>query len=544
MGGSGSGKTTLLSTISLRIDLTKMDRRGEMNLNGLGYDSGILKAMSAYVMQDDLLHAELTVRETVKYAADLRLAGQMDAAARMQRQVDVLTLMGITHVADVIIGDTTRKGISGGERKRVCVAIELLTAPKLLFLDEPTSGLDSATSLSLIAALKNLTEEGICTCVCTIHQPQKRIFELFDNLLLMKQGRIVYQGNAQKSLLFLEMVGKPCPENVNPADFLIDAIGSKDEALSTAFDINSKLKIPVDLNLGMNKDHYTEKTLVLRDWWAQFIVLLRRCWLQYTRRTDLIVLNLILTVAISIFVSCGVWYQIGTSQASIATRGPSLFFASVTQGIVSSLQTISRFPSERSIILRERAAGSYHVSAYFAARSAVDFFSTMWQTTIFCIIVYPVIGYQPSASKFFIYWLFMILDTNAALSLATMISCLCVTIELSTVALSLVLEISRLYGGFFTSPKQLIMYENWKFADALSYLKYVFVGVAVNELEGLEYTCTAAQISANKCVYTGEQTMAEKGYDQYTMGYCAGILAVYIFGCRMVAYIALRVLKK
>jgi len=147
MGGSGSGKTTLLSTISLRIDTSKMSRVGDLHLNGLSYDSGILKAMSAYVMQDDLLHAELTVRETVKYAADLRLAGQMDEEARKQRQIDVLNLMGISHVADVIIGDTTRKGISGGERKRVCVAIELLTGPKLLFLDEPTSGLDSQTAL-------------------------------------------------------------------------------------------------------------------------------------------------------------------------------------------------------------------------------------------------------------------------------------------------------------------------------------------------------------------------------------------------------------
>jgi len=136
MGGSGGGKTTLLSTISLRLDKAKMETTGQIHLNGYEYNTGILKNMSAYVMQDDLLHAELTVRETIKYAADLRLAGQMDAVGREQRQTDVMNLMGIGHVADVIIGDTQRKGISGGERKRVCIAIELLTAPKLLFLDE------------------------------------------------------------------------------------------------------------------------------------------------------------------------------------------------------------------------------------------------------------------------------------------------------------------------------------------------------------------------------------------------------------------------
>jgi ABC-type lipoprotein export system ATPase subunit len=136
MGSSGGGKTTLLSTISLRLDSSKMETIGTIRLNGNEYSTAVLKAMSAYVLQDDLLHAELTVKETIKYAADLRLSGKMDDKGRKQRQKDVIALMGIEHIGDTIIGDTRRKGISGGERKRVCVAIELLTAPKLMFLDE------------------------------------------------------------------------------------------------------------------------------------------------------------------------------------------------------------------------------------------------------------------------------------------------------------------------------------------------------------------------------------------------------------------------
>lgn len=131
--------------------------------------------MSAYVLQDDLLHPELTVKETIAYHAELRLAGKMSEDDRKQRQADAIALMGIGHIQDVIIGDTRRKGISGGERKRVCVAVELLTAPKLLFLDEPTSGLDSTTALSVCRALKNLSTDGICTVICTIHQPQRKV---------------------------------------------------------------------------------------------------------------------------------------------------------------------------------------------------------------------------------------------------------------------------------------------------------------------------------------------------------------------------------
>jgi ATP-binding cassette subfamily G (WHITE) protein 2 len=106
--------------------------------------------------------------------------------------------------------------------------MELLSKPRLLFLDEPTSGLDSSTALDLCKALKELSESGACTVVCTIHQPQQKIFNLFDNLILLKKGNIVYQGGAQKSLIFLESIGMPCPEGVNSADHLLEVIGGND----------------------------------------------------------------------------------------------------------------------------------------------------------------------------------------------------------------------------------------------------------------------------------------------------------------------------
>ncbi len=170
MGASGSGKTTLLSTLSLRLDTKYMNIEGEFRLNGKQYSRHLLKAMSAYVMQDDVLHAEFTAEETLLYAARLRMPGELTLEDRKQRVVEVMELMGIIHCKDVIIGDTRRKGVSGGERKRVSIAMELLTRPQLLFLDEPTTGLDSSTSLSICRSLKALSDRGECTVVCTIHQ--------------------------------------------------------------------------------------------------------------------------------------------------------------------------------------------------------------------------------------------------------------------------------------------------------------------------------------------------------------------------------------
>ena len=141
MGASGSGKTTFMSSLSLRLDTYRMQQTGTLTLNGRPYDNSMLKSVSGYVMQDDLVNAHLTVFETLKYAAELRMPASTPRQERLDMVESVMDLVGIVHCRDTIVGDTRTKGISGGERKRLCIAIELLTKPRLLFLDEPTVSL-------------------------------------------------------------------------------------------------------------------------------------------------------------------------------------------------------------------------------------------------------------------------------------------------------------------------------------------------------------------------------------------------------------------
>jgi ATP-binding cassette subfamily G (WHITE) protein 2 len=165
---------------------TNVESDGTMAIDGQDYSLSELKQVAGYVMQDDLLNGRLTVEETLYYTAELRLPSSMSAMEKKQRIEDVMSKLGLSHVRGVIIGDNLKKGISGGERKRVCVAMELLTRPRLLFLDEPTSGLDSVTALSLCTLLRDLAHSGQCTVVTTIHQPQTKIFQMFDDLILLK----------------------------------------------------------------------------------------------------------------------------------------------------------------------------------------------------------------------------------------------------------------------------------------------------------------------------------------------------------------------
>jgi len=539
MGASGGGKTTLLSTLSLRLNVPGVQITGSITLNGRPYNKETLKTVSAYVMQDDLLHPDLTVEQTLVCTARLRLPRHTSKSEIKERVDTVISLMGIGHCRAVVIGDTRRKGISGGERKRLCIAMELLNRPSLLFLDEPTSGLDSSTALSVCSFLKDIADRAICTVVCTIHQPQSKIFYLFDNLILMKKGEIVYQGGSRKSLSFFAAAGFPCPHGVNPADHLLDVLTSHLENTAEGVPDN---KVEVDIQRGADKPDFGARDI--QSWPEQVFILLQRNAQQSLRRSDILIMNMLVSIILALFISLSVWRSIGYDQASIALRRPALFFCAVCQGIVASLQSTHSFPLERALMLRERAAGTYNVSAYFFAKTVSDSFFQLFPTIVFTIIVYPVIGFHKGASRFFMFMLFMILDTLAATSLAVMLSCICVSIEMTTVVMSLCLEITRLFGGYYISPALMEQYKNWQFAEALSFLKYVFVGISINEFSGLEFTCTQKQLKNGICPYVnGEEVMKVFGYDLTSIDFNIGILIVYIVGCRIVAYLALRFIK-
>jgi ATP-binding cassette subfamily G (WHITE) protein 2 len=371
--------------------------------------------------------------------------------------------------------------------------------------------------------------------VCTIHQPSPKIFALFDNLILMKKGNIVYQGNTLKVVRFLDQLKMPCPPEENLADHLLTIISPANED-GDKVDAHN-LTVPVDLEFGLEKDGFTERAT--KSWFNQFSVLFQRNLHQYIRRLDIILMSFVVTVIMATFIGGGIWYQIGDGQDSVATRTPSLFFCCVNQGIIGALQMINSFPGERAIMLRERAAGAYTISSYFLAKTAVDFLTQLWTPILFSCIVYWMIGYQPLPGKFFIFMMFMILNGAAATSVAAAVSCLCVSVELSTVALSMILELSRLYGGFFTSPAQLDDFPEWKWLDVMSYLKYAFVGVALNELHGLQLSCDDDGANCQ----TAESITKAKGYDQYTIGFCAGILVVYIVVTRVIGYLGLKFIK-
>ena len=200
-------------------------------------------------------------------------------------------------------------------------------------------------------------------------------------------------------------------------------------------------------------------------------------------------------------------------------------------------------------MLRERAAGAYYVSAYFVSKTIADMMFQVPMPIIFTCMVYPLTGLALfPAYKFFIFMGLNILCSMSATSLANMTSCLCVSIEMSTVVLASLMEVTRLYSGFFISPVLLLQtrqYYRFKFADALSYMKYSYVGLCLNEYTDLVLHCRPSELnSSGKCPTTSGNTLDTLyGYNQYSIGFCAGMLVLYVLICRFVSYLALRYIK-
>ncbi len=180
MGPSGAGKTTFLNVMAGKAQRTG----GSVYVNGVVADLEEYKGIIGFVPQDDTMLHELTVEEVITHSAYMRLPVGLPSEEKDEIIKDVINSLGLTHVQNSVIGDELRHGVSGGERKRVSVGIEIVTKPSFLCLDEPTSGLDSVASLSLVKALKELATQGV-TIVAVLHQPKYDIFALFDNVLLL-----------------------------------------------------------------------------------------------------------------------------------------------------------------------------------------------------------------------------------------------------------------------------------------------------------------------------------------------------------------------
>ncbi|CAL0326793.1 unnamed protein product [Lupinus luteus] len=222
MGPSGAGKTTFLSAIAGKARGCTMT--GQILVNGKQESIHSYKKITGFVPQDDIVHGNLTVEENLRFSARCRLPDDMPKPDKVLIVERVIESLGLQNIRDSLVGTVEKRGISGGQRKRVNVGLEMVMEPSLLILDEPTTGLDSASSSLLLKALRREALEGVNICM-VLHQPSYTLFRMFDDIVfLAKGGLTAYHGPVKKVEEYFAGIGIPVPDRVNPPDHFIDIL--------------------------------------------------------------------------------------------------------------------------------------------------------------------------------------------------------------------------------------------------------------------------------------------------------------------------------
>ncbi|PON60712.1 Half-size ABCG transporter [Trema orientale] len=227
MGPSGAGKSTFLDALAGRIAQGSLE--GSVRIDGKPVTTSYMKRVSSYVMQDDQLFPMLTVFETFMFAAEVRLPPSISSAEKQKRVHELLDQLGLQSAIHTYIGDEGRRGVSGGERRRVSIGIDIIHKPSLLFLDEPTSGLDSTSAYSVVEKVKDIARDGSIVLM-TIHQPSFRIQMMLDRITVLARGRLIYMGSPVGLSAHLDGFGRPVPDGENNLEYLLDVIKEYDEA--------------------------------------------------------------------------------------------------------------------------------------------------------------------------------------------------------------------------------------------------------------------------------------------------------------------------
>ncbi|KAH9616019.1 hypothetical protein KSS87_003211 [Heliosperma pusillum] len=512
MGPSGSGKSTLLDALSSRL-ASNAFMSGVILLNGRR--TKLSFGTAAYVTQDDNLIGTLTVRETISYSARLRLPDRMPRSEKQALVESTIIEMGLQDCADTVVGNWHLRGISGGEKRRVSIALELLMRPRLLFLDEPTSGLDSASAFFVTQTLRGLSRDGR-TVIASIHQPSSEVFELFDRLFLLSGGKTVYFGQASEAYEFFAQAGFPCPAMRNPSDHFLRCINSDFDKVKATLKGSMKLRFEGSDD-PLDKITTTEATRTLVSYYnasqyayaarqrvddtsrnkgtvldaggsqASFLMqaytLTKRSFVNMSRDFGYYWLRLVIYIVVTICIG-SIYLNVGTSYNSILARGSC---ASFVFGFVTFM-SIGGFPSfveDMKVFQRERLNGHYGVTAFVVSNTLSGLPFLILITFLSGTICYFMVRLHPGFEHYAFFVLCLYASVTVVESLMMAIASIVPNFLMGIITGAGIQGIFMLVSGYFRLPHD-IPKPVWRYP--MSYISFHFwalQGQYQNDLEGL-----------------------------------------------------------
>ncbi|KAG0277335.1 hypothetical protein BGZ96_002909 [Linnemannia gamsii] len=532
MGPSGAGKSTLVDILAGKRKDGKVS--GHILLNGKQVHESEIRRAVGFVDQEDTLPATQTVWEAVLFSAMLRLPEAMPIYRVHERVAEVIEMLGLTHCKDRQIGNVTARGISGGEKRRVSIALELITRPPILILDEPTSGLDSYSAHMVVQQLCKLAASKTTTVIMTIHQPRSDIFYMFDQTLVVSKGACLYFGPTDTAADYFQRRGLICPPNYNIADYLLDIAmdqelvtkaksyndaeaekadgltsghqahlgggnvvsrrggagtnGNTSEITRTSDEHSYETSVRMEeigstgsstASLSESTSQKKQKTVYPTSFLTQLRVIMLRSFQTLVRNKSLLVLHFAVAIVLGVFVG-GLYFDVPMDLAGFQNRAGSLFFMLALLGF-SSISALGAFTDTRTLFVKERSNGYYPPMPFIISTLLFDLIPLRIVPAILMgSVSYFMIGLTADVETFFKFLLILVLFNVATAMFCLVIAAGVRTTGVASLASSIVMLFMMLFGGFLINSKQIPKALTW--IQYLSMFKYGFEALAVNEV--------------------------------------------------------------
>lgn len=533
MGPSGSGKTTLLNYLSNRLSRTvNFVSRGSIKINGCQEISRKeLANVSAYVTQhDNALIDVLTVRETLYYQAKLRLP--LDQHHNIPVIINKLIRQtGLVDCADTLVGSEYTKGISGGEKRRLSIAVQLLSRPKVLFLDEPTSGLDSATAETILLLLDDLAKENNTTVILTIHQPSESMFYRFGSLLLLGTGgKVIYDGCSQGIVDYLNHLGYTNPKGNNIADYILDLVSKGLEEDKQQLDkriddlICHWKKSGYKINQGSIVT-YLEEVIDLPQYYYKrlpifvtFPTIVKRQLLTSYRCKDVVINRAGQTIFLAI-VHTLYFTPLRNSQDGISNRLGlvqevlNLYFA----GLINN---ITLYPYERDLFYQEYRDGIYGVSEFGLSYFINELPTEIIPCLIFSALIVFAVGLPRTAGMFFAMFGAGFISINCGESLGIFVNSLFNHLGVATNVLTTLVVLAIFMGGTM-SLHMPHFFKAWNYLNPMKYAVAICTNLGFKDQN---FSCPAETCLLN----TGEDVLKYYNLQQNMGGMIGGLIACFV----------------
>ncbi|KAL4641192.1 ATP-binding cassette sub-family G member 8 [Arapaima gigas] len=523
IGSSGCGKTSLLDIITCR-DEGGSIKSGNVLINGQPSTPQLVRKSIAHVRQDDRLLPHLTVRETLVFVAKLRLPTHFSQAQRDQRVDDVIAELRLRQCANTRVGNDYVRGVSGGERRRVSIALQLLWNPGILILDEPTSGLDSFTAHNLVITLSRLAR-GNRLVLLSVHQPRSDIFQLFDLVMLLSSGSAVYCGPAKDMVPYFTALGQPCPRYCNPSDFYVDLISidrrspeQEAECLERSRNLAAQFKEKVKGTMDFMWKTKTERTTLEHlsdEVWPkpqeatltvssqkdclpgrlhQFTILFRRQ--VYNDFRDLVTLLVHGFEALLMSLLIGfLYFGAGDNDLSIQDTVALLYMIGALTPFAVVLDVIAKCHSERAMLYHELEDGMYSVTPYFFAKVLGELPEHCVFTLVYGVPIYWLAGLNDALDRFLLNFLLIWLVVYCSRAMALFVAAALPTLQISAFMGNALFTVFYLTGGFVINMKNLWLVASW--FSYTSFMRWGFEGMLKVQFKGLKFPVTIGNYTLN-----------------------------------------------